>query len=369
MSLLVAYDHSIFTFQEQGGISRYFVELASHLQAEPELQSRIIAPVHVCQQLREQKTLLKTGVYVPKIKNTFRIRQWINNSLSGYIMQQLQPDIIHSTYYLGSYRTPRSCKKIVTVFDMIHEKFPENMDPFEQTIPDIKKRVIDEADHVICISEQTRNDVLELLGIEKEKTSVVHLASSFSGEGSIQSLAEEAPYFLYVGSRAWPKNFDFFIEAFASLRLEYPDIKLVCFGGGEFNQEELGLFSRFQLQENSISLLSGDDKILKRLYANALALVYPSLYEGFGLPLLEAMACGCPVACSNTSSLPEVAGEAAVYFSPTVVDEITQAMQSIVESPATRSDLITRGYERAALFSWKKCARETAEVYRSCLQM
>jgi len=368
MPILVAYDHSIFSFQEQGGISRYFVELAKHLSTEPEVKTHVVAPVHVCQMLNTYSASPKTGIYIPKLKKTYRLLQVVNNVLSRPLMRQLQPDIVHATYYLAQYKLPSSCIKVITVFDMIHEKFSEKMNSFEKTLPDIKRKVVDDADHVICISEQTRCDVIELLGVEKDRTSVIHLASSFSGLESPGATGLERPYFLYVGSREWPKNFKLCVEAFAAFALQYPDIMLVCFGGGKFTREELDLFHRLALPGSRVRLFSGDDAVLQGFYCNALALVYPSLYEGFGLPLLEAMSCGCPVICSNTSSMPEVGGEAVLYFTPTEVDEIAQAMQTVVDSSEIRNKLIVKGREQVRQFSWDKCAMETAEVYRSCLR-
>jgi glycosyltransferase involved in cell wall biosynthesis len=207
-----------------------------------------------------------------------------------------------------------------------------------------------------------------MLGVEKARTTVIHLATSFSMQDSHGPSDVDNPYFLYVGSREWPKNFRQFVKAFVSCNTTNQDVVLVCFGGGKFTPDEVDFFRSLHLSEKQVRFFSGDDNLLQRLYSNAIALVYPSLYEGFGLPLLEAMACGCPVICSNTSSMPEVAGEAAIYFTPTVVDEITGAMHQIIEAPATRADLISRGFDRVRQFSWEKCARETAQVYRLCLQ-
>jgi len=369
MSFLVTYDHSIFSIQERGGISRYFVELANHLHSESDLRVNIVAPVHISRLLKEKSHLPLTGVYIPKIKKTYRLLQIINNSLSGPLIKRLNPDIVHSTYYLSRYRVAKSCKRVVTVFDMIHEKFPDGMDSFEKTLPEKKKEVVEKADHVICISEQTRRDVIEILGIEKAKTSVIHLASSFAVKEPLQRQSiVDKPYFLYVGSRQWPKNFKKFVKAFGLVQSQYPDVALVCFGGGGFSAEEIDFFHSLHLSGKQVLFFSGEDNLLQSLYCNALALVYPSLYEGFGLPILEAMSCGCPVICSNMSSMPEVAGQAAMYFTPTVVDEMVEAMIQVMESSEARAGLISSGFKRVKQFSWEKCAHETAKVYKLCLQ-
>jgi glycosyltransferase involved in cell wall biosynthesis len=318
--------------------------------------------------LQQYNSTPKTGVYIPKYRNTYRLRQFINNSLSGLLIGRLKPDIIHSTYYLSRFEKPGSCPKVVTVFDMIHEKFGDRMDRFELTLPAIKKHVVEQADHVICISEQTRRDVIDILGIKEDKTTVIYLASSFVPLSNQGASEIAKPYYLYVGSREWPKNFRQLVKAFAGVSTLNKDVVLVCFGGGEFSPEEVDFFRRQHLSEKQVLYVPGNDEVLGKLYSGAIALVYPSLYEGFGLPLLEAMSCGCPVLCSSTGSMPEVAGDAALYFEPARLDEMIEAMQQVAESSQIRNDLINKGRERLLLFSWDKCARETAQVYRSCLE-
>ena len=145
------------------------------------------------------------------------------------------------------------------------------------------------------------------------------------------------------------------------------NFNLICFGGGEFTKAELTLFKELGLKENQIRQCSGDDQLLARLYTSASVFVYPSLYEGFGIPPLEAMSYKCPVVCSDSSSIPEVVGDAGEFFDPYSIESISLAIERVVESNILSNDLIRKGNDRLKLFSWDKCANETLKVYKSLI--
>ena len=363
----VLFDHSVFSLQEHGGISRYFRELVAGLVGLDDVRPRIVAPLHVSRVLRNSG-LPVTGLYMPRIGGTHRLRQAVNNLLSPLAAQGFAPDIVHHTYYLARLRLPARCRRVVTVFDMIHERFPGLMAPGEEIVARAKRDCVRRADHVICISRQTRDDLVEILGIAPEKTSVVYLASSLghTATESVRPLARR-PYLLYVGERRGPKNFDRMLEAYGRSRLLPADVQLACFGGPPFSAGERQRMRELGCGPGQVVRLGGGDAELEWLYRHAVALVYPSLYEGFGLPLLEAMACDCPVLCSGVSSMPEIAGDAAWYFDPARVDDMMQAMEGIVTSPEKRTELIRSGRRRVARFSWQRCVEETMGVYRQCL--
>ena len=142
---------------------------------------------------------------------------------------------------------------------------------------------------------------------------------------------------------------------------------MICFGGARFSNDEINQIKQLNLKMENIVHLKGDDDILSVLYSNAAVFVFPSLYEGFGIPPLEAMSFKCPVVCSNTSSLPEVAGDAAEYFDPYNIEEMMSSIESVVFSNEKRNDLIGRGLKRINLFSWEKRAEQTLKVYSSLL--
>ena len=199
-----------------------------------------------------------------------------------------------------------------------------------------------------------------------ERISVIH-----HGHGSLGLRAAAAPappprpFLLHVGPRLGYKNFDALLEAYAGSPAMVADFDLVAFGGGPWSLAERSRARSLGLDPARLRLASGGDEALARLYATASLLALPSLHEGFGIPVLEAMSFGCPVACSAASALPEVAGEAARYFDPRDPGSIREAIEEVLGSPALRESLRAKGAARAAQFSWERAARATAQVYAS----
>jgi glycosyltransferase involved in cell wall biosynthesis len=252
---------------------------------------------------------------------------------------------------------------------MIHEKFPHYFSHRDTTRKN-KARAVHSAHHIICVSENTRRDLIELLNVPQEKTSVVYHGYSIScAIDSVKPANREKPFILYVGSRCRYKNFDLLLRAFASSKLLRNEFSIICFGGGKASAREKALLNTLDLPSDCVKYIDGNDPVLAGLYASAKMFVYPSLYEGFGIPPLEAMAFGCPVVCSNTSSIPEVVGDAAHLFDPANTSDLQAAMEAVVCSSAYAARLKSKGYERIKLFSWKKCADDTLGVYEKLLGM
>ena len=171
---------------------------------------------------------------------------------------------------------------------------------------------------------------------------------------------------IYIGSREGYKNFRQFLTAFSQSRL-CRDFKLLIIGGGNLSSEELGLMHSLGLNLNQIEHVSAGPHELERYYSDSAALVYPSIYEGFGLPPLEAMSYGCPVISSNAGSMPEVLGDAASYFDPMSTDSISSAIESVVYSTNASRDLAHRGLRQVSNYSWEKCALQTKLLYESLI--
>ena len=363
----IAFDDQIFARQDYGGVSRYFFELASHLSMSPENQVAIVAPIHVNEYIKDcPPTVNLIGRKVPRWRNTGRVIRALNSVLVSSAWKQLRPEIIHETYYSLQRSGPRSAMTMLTVFDMIHEKFPMTASFFDSTARE-KAAAVARVDHIICISENTRKDLIEILNVAPEKTSVVYLGAELP---SIPDSAVPVPkhaYLLYVGQRQGYKNFTMLLKAYGESRWLAKEFSLVCFGGGGFSHEELRLADALKVPRACLLYRSGDDAKLAELYAGAAAFIYPSLYEGFGIPPLEAMSMGCPVVCSNTSSLPEVVGDAAETFDPHDVEQMRLAIEQVVGSPTLAGMLVERGRERAKRFSWQNCADQTLSIYQQAL--
>jgi glycosyltransferase involved in cell wall biosynthesis len=164
------------------------------------------------------------------------------------------------------------------------------------------------------------------------------------------------------------KNFANLLSAYGSSPTLRKDFDLIAFGSSSFTQQENESIRNLGLTSSQVRHLSGDDALLGHMYRTAVAFIYPSLYEGFGIPPLEAMGFGCPVLCANTSSIPEVVGEAGWYFDPNRIEAIADAMERVALSTEFRLELVALGNERVRQFSWDRCAAETLDLYRDLLQ-
>jgi len=326
----IVYDHQIFSRQKYGGISRYFFEISKRIPALGGDSAEVFSPFYV-------------NYYGDQPSRGFRVSKFPGssivlgtaNTIAGKIFVRRQKDIaiFHETYYSRFNYAPVTAKRVITVYDMIHELFPQSFSKADMT-SHIKRNAVLRADHVICISESTRNDLVRLTGIPAEKTSVVYLGHSLT-EAQISSPPVSylpKPYLLYVGNRGGYKNFKSLIFALGNSKILKNQFSITCFGGGKFTRDELSEMRRQNLNLDDIKQVAGNDAVLASLYSSATALIYPSLYEGFGIPPLEAMAHGCPVICSNTSSLPEVVGEAAELFDPRDPDCLRTSIERVASS-------------------------------------
>lgn len=363
----IVYDYQTFSLSEYGGISRYFHEISSRISNSPDYDIKIVCPFYVNEYFKKSLSsfTLVQGLKIKRIAKTNHLRHTVNQKFSNLIVSRSNPDIIHETYYAAKSIGNKSAKRVITVYDMIHEKFASSLDP-DRSFASIKAAAIRRADHVICISKNTRKDLIEILGIDATKVSTIYLACNPHNDPdkNIKQIPKiEKPYLLYVGQRARYKNFDKLLEAYANRRRLNQDFQLVCFGGGNFSNSEVKRINSFQLADKVIQV-SGDDDMLANLYRGATAFVYPSLYEGFGIPPLEAMSFDCPVVCSNVSSIPEIVGNAGEYFDPYDMDSIIDTVEKVVYSEKALSTLKTLGKERVNFFSWDLCAEQTIKVYK-----
>lgn len=364
----IAFDHQIFGWQEYGGISRYAYELAREMAVNHGEDVNIVSPLYVNQYLKQAPDALKVwGVPFRRIPRTGRVVRAVNSLAVGPLMKWLAPDIVHETYYSFTRLAPRKARVILTVHDMIHERFPGSFNVADPTHLE-KLAAVGRADHVICVSNQTQRDLIELAGVDPAKTSVVYHGFTLTNTSpQVCEAADGKPYLLYVGNRAGYKNFDGMLRAVATSALLKKNFRIVCFGGGALTRRERVLAAELGYVDGDVVHVSGTDAVLAGLYRGAVAFVYPSLYEGFGIPPLEAMSFDCPVACSKVSSIPEVVGEAGAYFDPSNLESIRSVIETLATDEHQRRQLIERGRERIKEFSWSRCASETLDVYRRTL--
>jgi glycosyltransferase involved in cell wall biosynthesis len=361
----IAFDQQAFCIQEYGGVSRYFCSLITNLAEIPGVEAKIFAPLHINSYLQDVNRNLRLGIKVKVYPKTGKIIRTASKIMAIPLLQSFRPDIVHETYYSGWAWAPKGARRVITAYDMIHEHFPDLFDKNDLTTYS-KKIAFTRADHIICISENTRRELLELFDVPARKVSVVYL-----GIDAFESVTEDvikpqnSPYIMYVGRRSGYKNFDNFIRAFTSSEWLLNNFRILCFGGGAFTTAEKEMLTINGVKESHIKVISGDDSVLASCYRNAAVFVYPSLYEGFGIPPLEAMSVGCPVVCSNTSSIPEVVGNAGEYFEPNNIDFIRSSLEKVLQSSELQADLTKKGFEQSKIFDRKKCAAETLAIYRS----
>ena len=366
----ILYDHQIFTNQIYGGVSRYFYELMNHLSQNQDIKFEISLKYSNNHYLENVNfTKHKTFFKDINFKGKSHIITSINELYSKRLLIKHDFDVFHPTYY-NPYFLKYIGKKqfVVTVYDMIHELYPELFSN-KSNVAEWKKILIKKADIILAISENTKKDLIEICDVPENKVKVVYLANSLISSNflTIDKLTEKydisQPYLLYVGSRILYKNFLMFLNVYSHHFSENFD--LICFGGNAFNKVELEKIANIKTSHKVIQL-SGSDILLASLYKHAFSFVFPSLYEGFGIPPLEAMSMGCPVIASNASSIPEVVDDAAILFDPHSKDELIDAVESLYDE-SKRNDLIKRGFEQEKKFSWDKMANETLDIYKSIL--
>ena len=361
----IVYDSQIFAEQEYGGISRYVCALASQMSGLSDVEIKVVAPLHVNRYLKGLGKDIVVGCYVPRLPKTARLIRSLSAALCVPVAGLMHADIVHETYYAE--RSPWSAQvpHVLTIYDMIEERFPESFVagyPLAQR----KRCAVNRAAHVFCISENTRRDLLDLHRLPEDRVSVTYLGYDklpLSGPKA-QDLVGASPFILYVAGRHGYKNFEGLIRAYAASDWLMGNFRIVCFGGGPFLPAEHALMAALGLTGSQVLHVGGDDERLAALYKAAVALVYPSKYEGFGIPPLEAMSLDCPVICSNSSSIPEVVGDAGEYFDPFDLESIKTSIEQVLQSSQRRLELVSLGQTRCKLFSWERCAHETLDVYR-----
>lgn len=374
----VLFDYQAFEMQRFGGVSRSYAELISHLQEEG-YQCKVglkesdnayiklpgLKPLHYTHNkyfngkkwFKGQRTLTRKIMHAAGHEND---GLKINQEYCIKLLKRQQFDIFEPTYF-DPYFLPYLNGKpfVLTVHDMI----PELLD-VDKPQAELKQLLCPLATRIHVPSQNTKDDLMRIMGIPSEKITVIP-----HGSPDIPPQREplfDFPYLLYVGARWSYKNFAPFVDECGIIISRHPDLRVVC-TGPPFTQEEEKMIADNGLTRHFIQTYANEE-VLQALYQNAIAFVYPSAYEGFGIPILEAFVCSCPMMLNNASCFLEIGGDAAIYFEINRRGDLAEHIEAFLLAPEQdRTDLITRGLKRAELFSWEESARKLKQVYVNLL--
>jgi glycosyltransferase involved in cell wall biosynthesis len=363
----IAVDHQVTSLQDAGGMSRYHYELARQLRGRESISLDLL--------LGGESSVLP---FAELQGEGVRVESWTSRAGPGYLRYAINTlwtatvapmrgcyDIYHATYQRWE-PVIRHRALVATHHDATQERFPE-LFRNAAAIRARKRRLYQRADIVICVSESARRDLAEIYGLDESRTRVVHHGVTPVAKGTAEQGDDEGrPYVLYVGSRSAYKNFLALVRAFAAAEAAR-DMRLVLAGGGAWSAEEHAAITGLQLERRILLLPRVDDARLGRLYSGAALFVYPSLYEGFGLPPLEAMSAGCPVLVSRSSSLPEICGDAPHYFDPAIEGALELELGRLLNDRELLRSKVHAGRAWAGRYTWETAAQRTLAAYREAL--
>ena len=337
-------DSIILGMQRFGGVSKYW--------------SRLVAGVSSA--YPESKNIMPMNSFNHESGDNF-VNERVPVSISRYlpVRNVNKNEIFHTSYYRWPITKCRAY--VVTVYDFTYEKFSNSFQKYVHSLQ--KFESIRRADSIICISESTKKDLLHYCkGINPQNIHVVHLGiehDEFYCTKNISDYKKHDNHVLFVGRRDGYKRFDLAVEAVS--RIQTLSLSIV---GQKLTDNEIGLLEN-RLHRRWKCYEDVDSNKLRELYGSSFAFIFPSDYEGFGLPLIESMACGCPVVSSSLSSLPEVGGSAALYAPNQDYQSYFNQLQSLIDSEELRPDMIALGLLRAKEFTWRKTVLETIKIYSS----
>ncbi len=383
----ILFDHQVFSWQTYGGISRYFAEQMRGLVA---LGQEVFLPERFFSEnvyLRQFPDFQRKSLSSFAFKGKKKLQNVLGRKSSLKAVDQKKPNVFHPTYfdpYFVKTLEKRGIPFVLTVHDMIHEIYGHGSRSFfslDAHVVENKQFLAAKAAAIIAVSENTRLDLLRFCPqIDPAKIHVIHHGNSLQSSPNDQCLLSNAqclmtnvqcpmsnfsPYLLFVGQRKAYKNFSWMLEHLADLLRLEKDLRLVCVGGSEFDEVEIAQMKRLAIVHKVQYTTVNSDLELSNLYSQAACFIFPSQYEGFGIPVLEAFACGCPVVLNRASSLPEVGGDAASYFEEKEPDSLEKAVRRILEDADFRKKMIELGRERVKAFSWEQSVAKHLGVYQT----
>ena len=388
----VLFDYQAFQIQNHGGVSRGFAEVISRLNSygiDWEIAIKDSKNIYLRDLLPQ---ILLSGKFETKLSFYKRypfkgigalynlLKQFklvrdsagINKAVAISKIQEGQYDVFHATFfdcYFLEYiqLVKKEVPIVITIHDMIPELFPNTHNNKQA---EAKKELADYASYIIVPSYNTKADVVKLLHVDEKKIQVIHWGADVLSESYLNGLKKLVPYqyILYVGARAGYKGFETFVHEFKKINSWHPEIKLIC-TGIPFTKMEQKLINRLELSEKVYQMFVNQQE-LHALYKYAKAFVYPSLYEGFGIPIYEAFSCCCPTFLNDTSCFREIAGEGALYFNQDYTgSNFSTVFESyLINENDIRNDLIDNGLNIIKLASWNKTAQQYADFYKRIIK-
>lgn len=363
----IFFDHQKFSTQRYGGISRYFANIISDLAQEPGFEV-LLGVLHSRNEYIRTRHATLDHPWIHRLmsskysQKTYRI----NQQYCRWLLKKNEFDLFHPTYYDPYYFKDLKKPLVITVHDMTHERLPEYFwaeDPLTHN----KRLNIERADKIIAISETTRDDLVRFSNVDPSRIEVIYHGIDLDRPLEV-SPVDHLPesYILYVGDRSGFKNFYLFGRAFSELARKYPDLRMVLSGGGDLAIGEREFLKNLGVLDRVLHLHVSDAQ-LNFLYQHAAAFVYPSLHEGFGLPILEAFRVGCPVVLSDTPCFREVAAQGAAFFAPHDADSLVYELEQLISGRSRRQELIDAANTRLKFFPSQRTTDKTIEVYKSLL--
>ncbi len=342
-----------------GGVPRYFYENIIRIKNTHQVKifMRFVTNMYFANIL--------TGKPFPldkyKIPGKDKFRRFLENINLFFSLKFKDYDIVHHTRESRTVLKWAKSPVVITIHDMTPELYYKEDKKRIRT----RKYIIHKADLVICVSENTKKDLLKIYpDVDERKLCVIyHGFNPFTGT---YSQIFDKPYLLYVGARSSEyKNFLGMLRAIADT-LKSRNLNLVCTGAA-FSKSESAEIASLGLTDRMIPAGYVDDNTLASLYHGAECFIYPSMHEGFGLPILEAFANQCPACVSDTSCFPEIGGDAVAYFNPSDAKSMAESIENVLDHPDLRAEMIAKGKERLKLFSWDEAAEKTIEAYKKVL--
>jgi glycosyltransferase involved in cell wall biosynthesis len=363
--LKVFFDHQKFSTQKYGGISRYFANIIDEIKKNDNFDYQLGVLNSINQYIKNEHLPLNNVLgnrFLNSPSGSMRLR--INEWYCEYLLKKNNFDVFHPTYYDPYFIKYLKKPMVTTIHDMTYERLPEYfwvMDPLTTQ----KRLSVERADKIIAISETTKKDLLKYIDTDESKIEVIYHGIDIKTPldfSEVKNLPKN--YLLFVGDRSGYKNFYLFLNAYEQLSKKHQDLNLVLTGGGNLAGADIEIINRLKLKDK-IHHYNVSDAQLNYLYKNALLFIYPSLHEGFGLPILEAFKAKCPILLSDTDCFKEIARDATAFFSPHSMEDLIFQIEKLIADTKLRENFIEKGSKRLLDFPIEKSVQETLDVYQT----